>query len=117
MKFLIDAHLPGSLCALLARAGHDALHTRSLPDQNTTKDRVINHISVTEERVVISKDTDFFFSHLLQRRPWKLLLVRTGNISTRNLCGLFERHLSLIETELQRHTLVEIDRDSVRVVK
>jgi predicted nuclease of predicted toxin-antitoxin system len=65
---------------------------------------------------VISKDTDFFYSHLLQGRPWKLLLVKTGNISTRALRDLFERSLPAIEVALQGHTLVEIDRASVRPV-
>jgi predicted nuclease of predicted toxin-antitoxin system len=62
----VDAHLPRGLCVLLARRGHDAVHTFDLPAQNATKDRVINQISIDDQRVVISKDTDFFYSHLLQ---------------------------------------------------
>jgi predicted nuclease of predicted toxin-antitoxin system len=116
MKFLVDAHLPPSLCALLAQRGHDAVHTLDLPTQNATKDRVINRISLDEERVVVSKDTDFFYSHLLHGRPWKLRLVRTGNISARDLRALFERNLPAIEAALQRHALVEIDRAAVTPV-
>ena len=37
MKFLVDAHLPRSLCAMLARHGHDATHTLDLPTGNATK--------------------------------------------------------------------------------
>ena len=85
MKFLVDAHLPPTLCEILQAAGHDALHTTGLPAQNKTPDRVINELSVTDQRVVISKDTDFYYSHVLHQRPWKLLLVRTGNIRTREL--------------------------------
>jgi len=59
MKFLVDAHLPPSLCALLQAAGHDAIHTTQLPAQNRTSDQVINELSVTDTRVDISKDTDF----------------------------------------------------------
>jgi predicted nuclease of predicted toxin-antitoxin system len=116
MKFLVDAHLPPRLCALLTQHGHDAVHTLDLPARNTTRDRVINQISLDDQRVVISKDTDFFYSHLLQGRPWKLLLVRTGNISMRDLCALFERNLPAIETALHSHTLVEIDRAAVTPV-
>ena len=116
MRFLVDAHLPRSLCALLAQHGHDALHTLDLPARNATKDRVINQVSLDDQRVVITKDTDFFYSHLLQGRPWKLLLVKTGNISTRDLRALFEHSLPAIEAALQAHTLVEIDRAAVRPV-
>jgi predicted nuclease of predicted toxin-antitoxin system len=116
MRFLIDAHLPASLCALLSCCGHDALHTIDLPDKNKTKDGILNQISLADHRVLISKDTDFFYSHVLQGRPWKLLLVGTGNISTRDLKALFERNISAIEAALQSHTLVEIDRAAVTPV-
>ena len=59
MNFLVDAHLPRSLCVLLAQHGHDAMHTFALPAQNETKDGVINRISFAEQRVVVSKDNDF----------------------------------------------------------
>jgi predicted nuclease of predicted toxin-antitoxin system len=113
VKFLVDAHLPRRLCAVLASCGHDAIHTLDLPQQNKTKDSVINQISLDEQRVVISKDTDFFYSHVLQGRPWKLLLVRTGNISAGTLRTLIERNLPLIEAALQGHGLVEIDHSKV----
>ena len=116
MNFLVDAHLPRSLCALLAQHGHDATHTFALPEQNATKDGIINRISFAEQRVVVSKDTDFFFSHLLHGRPWKLLLVRTGNIGARDLRMLIERNLPAIITALQSHSLVEIDRQTVTPV-
>jgi predicted nuclease of predicted toxin-antitoxin system len=109
----VDAQLPRSLCAVLANGGHDALHTSDLPDGNATKDSAINQVSMDEQRVVVSKDSDFFYSHLLEGRPWKLLLVKTGNTSTRELCSLVERNLPIIEAALMAHTLVEIDHSSV----
>jgi len=30
MKFLVDAHLPPGLCAVLQHSGHDAVHTHQL---------------------------------------------------------------------------------------
>jgi predicted nuclease of predicted toxin-antitoxin system len=116
MKFLVDAHLPPALCAGLQAAGHDALHTRQLAAQNRTPDEFINELSVREQRVVITKDTDFYHSHLLHGKPWKLLLVRTGNIRSRDLRLLFERHLPAITTALEQFTLVELDRQHVKGV-
>ena len=116
MKFLVDAHLPRRLCAMFVQHGHDATHTLDLPTGNKTKDLVINQRSVLEQRVVVSKDSDFFYSHVLQGRPWKLLLIKTGNISSQDVCALLERHLPAIETVLHTHTLVEIDRSSITPV-
>jgi predicted nuclease of predicted toxin-antitoxin system len=116
VKFLVDAQLPRRLCAVLVAGGCDAVHTLELPAGNATKDRDINQISVEGEWVVISKDLDFFYSHVLHRRPWKLLLVRTGNISTADLCGLFERNREQIVAALETHTLVELDRGAVTPV-
>jgi predicted nuclease of predicted toxin-antitoxin system len=115
MKFLVDAHLPPGLCALLQAAGHDAIHTSRLPAQNMTSDQVINELSVTETRIVISKDTDFYYSHVLHGRPWKLLLLRTGNIRTRDLKELFHRQLPAILQALENNSLVELDRASVQI--
>jgi predicted nuclease of predicted toxin-antitoxin system len=116
VKFLVDAHLPRRLCAILVQHGHDATHTLDLQTGNKTKDPIINQVSVFEQRVVVSKDSDFFYSHVLQGRPWKLLLIKTGNISSQGICVLLERHLPTIEAALQTHTLVEIDRSSVTPV-
>jgi len=113
MKFLVNAHLPPGLCAVLARHGHALNHTLDLPEKNSTKDSIINQISIDEERVVISKDSDFFCSQLVLGRPWRLVLVRIGNTSTDDLCSLFESHLPERETALEHHALVEIDRTTV----
>ena len=63
--------------------------------------------------MVVSKDTDFFYSHILQGRPWKLVLVRTGNIGARDLHELFIRNLPAIVAALAMHSLVELDRQAV----
>jgi predicted nuclease of predicted toxin-antitoxin system len=116
MKFLVDAHLPPGLCIQLQAAGHGAVHTHQLSAQNRTSDEALNQLSVKEQRVVITKDTDFYYSHLLHGKPWKLLLVRTGNIRTRDIKALFDKHLTEIVAALQRNSLVELDRQAVRVI-
>ena len=116
MKFLVDAHLPPRLCAVLQAAGHDAIHTGGLAAKNRTPDEIINQVSLAEERVVVTKDADFYHSHLLHGKPWKLLLVRTGNIRTRELTALLERHLPAIVAAFEGNSLVELDRQAVQIV-
>ena len=116
MKFLVDAHLPPGLCGVLQAAGYDALHTRQLSAQNRTPDTAINELSLAELRVVVTKDADFYHSHLLYGRPWKLLLIRTGNLRAREIKTLVQQHLPAIVDALERCTLVELDRQTVRAV-
>ena len=116
MKFLIDAHMPPRLCTILQTAGHDAVHTSALPAQNRTADRDINAISMEQQRVVISKDTDFYYSHLLNQHPHKLLLVCTGNIRARELLALFQRQLPAIIAALESNSLVELYQSNLKVV-
>jgi predicted nuclease of predicted toxin-antitoxin system len=58
MKLLLDAHLPASLAQYFPR--HDVLHTSLLPEGNLTSDRTINEISILEDRVLITKDSEFY---------------------------------------------------------
>ena len=48
MKFLIDAHLPPSLRSVFQAAGHNAIHTLDLPNQNASRDGILNEVSMTE---------------------------------------------------------------------
>ncbi|MEX1117925.1 MAG: DUF5615 family PIN-like protein [Terrimicrobiaceae bacterium] len=112
----MDAHLPLALCSILRSRGFDAVHTRELPNQNATSDTHINDISVSQNRIVISKDTDFYYSHLLHGKPFKLLQVRTGNLGKAELVSLFERNLSQILTALESNSLVEMDRQAIRAI-
>lgn len=116
MKFLVDAHLPPGLCVALQAAGHDVVHTRQLSAQNRTPDEAINELSLREQRVVVTKDSDFYHAHLLHGKPWKLLLVRTGNIRTRELRAVFQTHLPEIIAALDQNSLVELDRQAVRAI-
>ena len=42
-----------------------AIHTLDLPERNSSRDGALNEISIREERVVVTKDTDFYYSHVL----------------------------------------------------
>lgn len=110
MKFLIDAHLPPSLKQIFQAAGHDAVHTSDLEGRNLTRDGTLNEISSEQERVVVTKDSDFYHSHLLQGRPWKLLFVRTGNMTLKATKDLFQSQLPAFMEALGTCSLVELEK-------
>ena len=85
MKFLIDAQLPRRLARRLGTVGHDAVHTLDLPAGNRTTDTEISRLANLDDRVVVTQDADFMNSHLLSRRPGRLLLVSVGNITNDDL--------------------------------
>lgn len=115
MKFLVDAQLPTRLVKLLQQARVDTIHTRDLPRQNATADVEINAISMQQERIVITKDSDFLDSFLINGQPYKLLLVTTGNITNTELLELFTLNLSQLLNLFEQHSLIEISRDNIIV--
>lgn len=80
MKYLIDAQLPYLLADVLRHKGFDVVHTDDLPDKDETSDTIIRQLAALDDRIVITKDSDFQDSYLLFKQPPKLLLLTTGNI-------------------------------------
>jgi predicted nuclease of predicted toxin-antitoxin system len=115
MKFIVDAHLPKKLSDLINDLGFDSIHTLDLIDKNATEDNIIRTISVSESRIVITKDSDFEDSFLIKNIPPKLLLVTTGNITNRHLIKLFTDNFKEIIDLFQDNHFVEIDRDEITV--
>ena len=115
MKFLVDAQLPVRLAIFLQTRGYDTLHTKDLPQQNATSDTQINEISIEQERVVITKDSDFVDSFLTIQKPTKLLLITTGNIKNSELEQIFVKNLSTLVDLLQHHDYIEMNRNEIIV--
>jgi predicted nuclease of predicted toxin-antitoxin system len=113
MKFLVDAQLPRRLVNWLSEAGHDALHTLDLPQGNRTPDHEINDISIADKRAVITKDEEFVTRFVLSHRPFKLLLVSTGNIDNRTLEAIFVPRISKIDSIFQSHDFLELTRAGI----
>lgn len=113
MKFLVDAQLPKILARFLRERGFDAIHTLDLKLKNVTDDIEINKISLAENRIVITKDSDFYDSYAAKQEPYKLLYLTTGNISNPDLLELFDINLLLIVHSLQNGAVIEITRTSI----
>ena len=113
MKFLIDAQLPRRIARFLRGEEYDVTHTQDLPDGNATAAAEINRISVQEQRVVVTKDADFVQSFLLQQKPYKLLLVATGNIKNSELDQLFQKNINQLVDLFESHSYLELGRDAI----
>jgi predicted nuclease of predicted toxin-antitoxin system len=110
MKFLVDAQLPRRLAVALRAFGCEATHTLDLPDGNRSTDQVLITFSVTEQAVVVTKDSDFVQSFLLRREPWKLLLVSTGNIGNDELLRIFQLNIQPLLERFDTYDFVELNR-------
>lgn len=115
MNFLVDAQLPRRLARFLSTERHDAAHTLDLPRGNRTNDDELCEICRRDNRVLVTKDSDFTNSFFLRHEPPRLLLVSTGNITNRELEVLFRAHLSDIVNAFGSATFVELDRNGLTV--
>ncbi|HEU0048363.1 MAG TPA: DUF5615 family PIN-like protein [Nitrososphaera sp.] len=113
MKFLIDAQLPRRLAIQLQQVGFEATHTLDLPNGNRTTDQALITLSLREQAVVITKDSDFVQSFLLRREPWKLLLVSTGNINNDQLMSLFRANIKQLADAFGGFDFIELNRTSL----
>jgi len=63
--------------------------------------------------VIITKDADFVDSFLLFYRPYKLLLISTGNITNADLEHLFMGQIPTITTAFESYDYLELTRDTL----
>ena len=113
MKFIVDANLPFKLAIRLRQLGFDVIHTNNLPNKEKTSDKEIRQVSIEQNRVVISKDSDFLDSHLIQGIPSRLILITTGNIANRDLLNIIEKNFETMIKLLETYDLIEINNDEI----
>ncbi len=116
MRFLVDAQLPQRLAKFLSSTKDiDCKHTLELPDKNSTPDHEIIKLADKEDRIVVSKDSDFWDNYILEGRPQKLLIVSTGNISNSRLIQLLEQNIETLKALFEESTVIEIDKEEIQV--
>lgn len=113
MRFLIDAQLPASLCKLLTSKGLDSIHVLDLPEGDETPDKQISKYADTNDFIVITKDTDFYHSHMIHLQPKKLLLLTIGNVNNNYLFALIDLKLSIILQLFETCNYVELSNEGI----
>jgi predicted nuclease of predicted toxin-antitoxin system len=115
MIFLLDANIPPSLADELS--GHEVIHVSSFPHGTSSKDREINEYSFQNNCILITKDSDFYDSYLVSKKPPKLILVKLGNQRLRDLRFYFRKNWQLIEDLIKTHSLIVLTPDSIKVLE
>jgi len=114
LKFIIDTQLPYTLVKKLKVLGADAIHTTYYLDGHLLDDAKIIHIAIEQERIVITKDSDFQDNFLLKGAPPKVLLLKLGNISNKDLFKVIESVYSTVEKLFKgSNGMVVLSRDSI----
>lgn len=112
---MLDAQSPLALKTWLKSQGHDVVHTLDLPQKNLTQDQYIIELSVAEDRIVVTKDSDFFDHFTLKGTPPKLLMITTGNIINKEPISLFQLNFEKIEDLLRQFAVIEMNNTDIIV--
>lgn len=113
MKLIVDAQLPAKLCKVLNQLGWESIHVNELPKGDETPDLEIIKIADRQNLIVVSKDFDFYHSHMTLGKPKKLFLITTGNLKNRELFNLFINNALIIKIALNRSNFVELSNEGL----
>ena len=100
MKFLVDTQLPVALARWLTARGHDAVHVLDR-GWSQNDDRQLWSDAAGEERIMVSKDEDFFILATRPDDPGKLLELRLDNSRKQALLDAMEKAWPSIEAAFQ----------------
>ena len=115
MKFFVDANLPPRLCSWLALHGHEAEH---LFDRSLLRatDSEIWDVARSENRVIFSKDVDFYDRALLFGSPPQVVHIAVGNCSNDRLLEILNANWRDAETALSAGSrLISITQEKIEV--
>ena len=116
MKFIVDEQLPQKLATWLVSKGHDAIHADDVPHEaGRLSDVAICKFADAHNRVVITKDEDFWQRYLMVHEPKKLIYVTTGNIKNADLLRLFDNNLQLLLELIAIHNVIEISQSELNI--
>ena len=116
MRFLVDNALSPVLATLLSRAGHDALHVRTIELQRA-EDMIIFDKAAAEDRIVVSADTDFgaLLAARNVRKPSVIQFRGPGSRKPDALARAMLSNLPQLTDALERGSIVTFEPSRVRV--
>ncbi|MEX0812567.1 MAG: DUF5615 family PIN-like protein [Chitinophagales bacterium] len=116
MQFLIDAQLPPSWVKIFQSHGFKAIHTRDLEKGNLSSDQIIIELSERNNWIIVTKDSDFYYSHITTGKPNKLVFVKLGNMRIKSANGYLNSNIQTLIKALKQGSLVELWADGITVI-
>lgn len=100
MKFLLDENLSPELVGLLSETYPDMRHVRDA-GLNSAPDTEVWAYASQMELTIVTKDADFHHRSFLFGSPPKVIWIRAGNCSTRQIAALLRDRREEIEVFLR----------------
>lgn len=116
MRLLLDNNLSPRLCDVLGKEGWDVVHVRDLGLHAAT-DRIVLGVAQTDDRVLVSADTDFgaLLAASHEPSPSVVLVRRVAGRRVEDLAGILIANLPAVAEDLRLGSIVVIGDDSMRV--
>ena len=114
-KFFIDTQTPPRLARYLISKGFDSIHAMNYKENgHLMKDKEITEIAISEERIIITKDSDFLDNFYLNGSPPKIIHLMMGNITNKELLDLFETNFeNLTNLLIEGCDLITFDKEKI----
>jgi predicted nuclease of predicted toxin-antitoxin system len=97
MKLLIDANLSWRLEKLLSKTFTEVLHVDNTVLPAPAKDSEIWNFAKKGAYTILTNDVDFYNLLLIKGFPPKIILLQTGNLSTKSIAELINSKQPEIE--------------------
>lgn len=110
MKLLFDANLSWRLTNLLKKDYPQSIHVNRTGLKQPAKDVDIWNYAFKNEFTIVTNDEDYYQLSMMRGFPPKVILLLTGNQSTRYIAGLLSNRKENIEQFIQsrEYGLMEI---------